>query len=72
MELVEFSLQLEPPSASIFRAVRYTTTFLNGEGERLVLTREAQAEVALFQEPFTAAWLLSHIMRDFMDEARKV
>ena len=69
MDIVEFSVQVEPPCGRTFPTVRCSAEFAKAPGERIVLTREKQVETSLLREPFTAAWLLSHILQDFMAEA---
>jgi hypothetical protein len=66
--LVDFNVLLELDSDSRFRVIHYTAEFLNGDGEHTVLNREARIESRLFQYPYTTAWLLSHILGDFMAE----
>jgi len=68
VELVDFNVNIEPSSDSRFRIVRYTAEFINGAGERIKLTRDTRIEGHLLQDPYTAAWLLSHIIRDFISE----
>jgi hypothetical protein len=66
--MVEFNVQIGPQSESKFRTVHYTAEFLNGGGERIVVTKDKQIETDMLKEPHTAAWLLSHILKDFMLE----
>lgn len=67
-ELVDFSVRLEPCRDVRYRIVHYTAEFLKGDGERITLSEDTRIETRLLQEPYTAAWLLSHIIRDFMSE----
>lgn len=72
MELAEFSVQIIPSSGARFQTVRYLAEFIKHDGERIALTREKQVEAALLQDPYTAAWILSHILQDFMTEVTTV
>jgi hypothetical protein len=71
VELVDFNVRLEPCADSRYRLVHYAAEFVNGDGEHVMLTRKSHVETRLLDEPYTAAWLLSHIIHDFTNEVRQ-
>jgi hypothetical protein len=71
MEMVEFNVRLGPQSEQSpqFREVHYSAKFATGDGNFIELRKSAQLYAPFLKESYSAAWLLSHIISEFMAEA---
>jgi hypothetical protein len=70
--MVEFHVMLghPMPGNSQYREIHYSAQFVNDEGEPVELTRTTHIHAPFLEEHFTAAWLLSHIIQDFIAECK--
>ena len=70
MEMREFKISLGPLQEQnpLFREVHYAAQFANDDGKCVELRRSTRLHAPFFGESYSAAWLLSHIIAEFMAE----
>jgi hypothetical protein len=70
MEMVEFTVKFGQKSkrSAELREVHYSAQFQTESGKVIELKRTTQVHAPFLAESYSAAWLMSHILRDFMTE----